>query len=142
MCVIRITHLLHTETRIVKAEDIKVRKQINLTVSQELKVIGDKFKQLEDVKSLCKRITAIRKKQCLIRKKLYAVRDSIAMSQGWVRQPDIVVDHVLQLRRRDAEFVRTNFFVSRYGPLLQLNPREYRPLRSGRRMRCIRRNRL
>ena len=128
------------EIRIIKAEDIKVRKQINLTVSQELKVIGDKFKQLEDVKSLCKRIAAIRRKQCLIRKKLYAVRDSIAISQGWVRQPDITVNHVLDLRKRDAVFVRTNFFVSRYRPLLQLkNQREYRPLRSG---RSIRRSRL
>ena len=128
------------DIRIIKAEDIKVRKQINLTVSQELKVIGDKFKQLEDVKSLCKRIAAIRRKQCLIRKKLYAVRDSIAISQGWVRQPDITVNHVLDLRKRDAVFVRTNFFVSRYRPLLQLkNQREYRPLRG---MRSIRRNRL
>ena len=125
------------DIRIIKAEDSTVRKQINLTVSQELKVIRDKFKQLEDAKSLCKRIVAIRKKQCLIRRKMWAIRDSIAMRHGWVQQPDIVVDHLLRWRRRDAELVRTRFFVSHYPPLLKLtNLREYRPLR---RMRSARR---
>ena len=127
----------YKELRIVRSEDSKVRKQINRTVTQELKVIGDRFKHLEDVKSLSERIIAIRKKQCIIRRKMYAARDSIAMRHGWVQQPDIVVDHLLRWRRRDAELVRTRFFVSHYPPLLKLtNLREYRPLR---RMRSARR---
>ena len=108
------------ELRTVNAEDSNVRKQINSTVSQKLKLIGNKFKQLEDVKSLSKRIIAIRKKQCLLRRKIYAIRDGIAMRQGWVPHPDIVVDQVLQLRRRDARFSNTRFYVPRYEALLPL----------------------
>ena len=108
------------ELRIVRSEDSKVRKQINRTVTQELKVIGDRFKHLEDVKSLSKRIIAIRKKQCIIRRKMYAARDNIAMRHGWIRQPDIVVNQVLPLRRRDARFIRTgaHFVVPRFPKLL------------------------
>ena len=108
------------ELRIVRSEDSKVRKQINLTVTQKIKVIGDRFKHLEDVKSLSKRIIAIRKKQCIIRRKMYAARDNIAVRHGWVRQPDIVVNQVLPLRRRDARFIRTgaHFVVPRVQKLL------------------------
>ena len=109
-----------------------MRTHINLTVAQELKAIGDKFKQSEEVKNLSVQITAIRKKQCSIRKMLRGVRDKIAIRHGWVRQPDIVVNEVLQLRRRDAKFIRTrtHFVLPRFEILMKLKRYYYPTIRT------------
>ena len=52
------------------------------------------------------------------------------MRYGWAQQPDIVVDQVLQLRCRDARFIRTraHFVVPRFDKLLKLKRQDY-PLR-------------
>ena len=91
------------------------------------------FKQKEDVKRLSVQITALRKKQCIIRRMMRRDRDHLAAHYGSVAHPDFVMDEVRRCRRLDDGFIRNSrtFRVPQFGQLLPLEG----PIRGTRLMR-------